>query len=376
MLFFELIQVAIGRRDSLTITPSESEWLHLYQLSEQHALLGVCFNGVTRLPREQWPPESLLADWIWQVQRIKEQNEQITRRSVEICAHLAADGFNTCLLKGQGNARLYGDLADYRQAGDVDIWVTPVKRTRRNAKRLTIEYVRQHYPDVLLRFHHVEYPMFADTLVELHFLPIYLNNPRLNRHLNAWYRGQHDIQMQHQVEIGGEMVAVPTKEFNLLYQLLHIYKHIFEEGIGLRQLMDYYFVLVGEMGMSKNEYWARHWELTKLIKMLKLEALAGSVMYVMKEVFDMPDKYLVCPPLKAEGISFLSEIMQSGNFGHFDTRYEKADFGKGFTAQLHRFWRKTKRNIALSWHYPHEGLWEPLFRIYHYFWRTFNLWKI
>ena len=376
MLFFELIQVSIGRRDRLSMTPSPSEWQYLYQLSVQHALVGVCCQGVKRLPSEQWPPEEQMVDWIWQAQRIKDQNQLITRRSAEACRLLTEEGFNTCLIKGQGNARLYGELADYRQSGDIDIWVTPRESTYHQPKKRTIEYVMRKFPDAILRFHHIEYRMCEDAEVELHFLPVYLNNPRLNRHLNVWYRGQHDVQMGHKVELGGEMVAVPTKEFNLIFLLLHIYKHLFEEGIGLRQLMDYYFVLVGELGVSHDQYWARHWEFKKLVKMLKLEALTGSVMYVMKEAFDMPDKYLVYPPSKPEGASLLSEIMQSGSFGLYDTRYKKSDSGRGAKAQIHKFWRKTKRNIALSYHYPHEGLWEPPFRLYHFFWRGLKLWKI
>ena len=42
-LFFELIQVAIGRRDALSRVPSAKEWCELYGLSVKQALTGVCF---------------------------------------------------------------------------------------------------------------------------------------------------------------------------------------------------------------------------------------------------------------------------------------------------------------------------------------------
>ena len=38
-------------------------------------------------------------------------------------------------------------------------------------------------------------------------------------------------------------IAIPTVEFNLIFQLTHIYAHLMNEGIGLRQLLDYYYVL-------------------------------------------------------------------------------------------------------------------------------------
>lgn len=365
MLFFELIQVAIGRRERLSIEPSASEWQYLYQLSLQHALLGVCCQGMRRLPAGQCPPEDIVVDWVWQTQRIRERNELLSQRSAEACLQLEADGFDACLLKGQGIARLYGALADYRQAGDIDIWVRPHDQAVRHARRHIIEYVWARHPATRLRYHHIEHPVFDDAEVELHFMPIYLNNPLHNHRLKRWFRSQVATQMSHRIAMGEEgQVSVPTLEFEQLYLLLHIYKHLFEEGLGLRQLMDYYFVLANAEG---------HGQMPQLIRQLRLETLAGAVMYIMREVFGLPDDRLVCPPRKAAGIALLSEIMQSGNFGLYDTRYDKVDFHPDFAAQLHRFWRKTKRNIALSYYFPQEGLWEPVFRIYHYFWRFYTL---
>ena len=36
---------------------------------------------------------------------------------------------------------------------------------------------------------------------------------------------------------------IPTVEFNIIFQLTHIYSHLMNEEIGLRQLVDYYYVL-------------------------------------------------------------------------------------------------------------------------------------
>lgn len=179
--------------------------------------------------------------------------------------------------------------------------------------------------------------------------------------------------MCHRVALAEGEVAVPTAQFNALFQLLHIYKHVFEEGLGLRQLMDYYFVLCQLRDEGSEQDYS---ELRQMIGCLHIESLAGAVMYVMKEVFGAPDKLLPYPADKDEGVALLSDMMQAGNFGHFDTRYEKELHQEGWAAMLHRYWRKTKRNLILAIHYPHEALWEPWFRLYHFFWRTFKLWKI
>ncbi len=371
MLFFELLQVAVGRREKLSMTPSASEWQHLYQLSEQHSLQGICYAAVKRLPKDQWPDEQNLIDWIWESQRIAEHNVLLSERSAQAYERLTQEGFDVCILKGQGNALLYGDMSSLRQAGDIDIWTLPHDRPEHQPKRRVVEFVKKRFPKAFLRFHHIEYPIFDDAEVEVHFSPIYLNNPFLNHRLNQWYAEHREEQMQHKVEISGKEVAVPTLEFNSLYQLLHIFKHLFEEGIGLRQMMDYYFVL---QRMNEESRQSSCDSLLSMIKSLKIEPLAGAVMYVMREVFGMKEDELFCPPRRKEGLSLLSEIMQAGNFGHFDTRYDKETLTR--QASMRRYWRKTKRNLVLAFYYPSEGLWEPWFRLYHFFWRTFNLWKI
>lgn len=369
MLFFELLQVALGQRDRLSFNPSQSEWEHLFQLSRQHTVVGVGYQAVCLLPKEQSPEEGVLANWIWQAQRIAERNLKLNNRSVRICEGLNRKGYDACLLKGQGNALMYGAMADKRQPGDVDVWGIPHERPEHQPKRRVIEFVQKKFPKSQLRFHHIDFPVFEGVEVEIHFVPIYLNNPILNHRLNQWYREHREEQMNHRVELEGCQVAVPTLAFNALYQLLHIYKHIFEEGIGLRQLMDYYFVL---KALHEEKYDIS--ELKQMIEKLKLERLAGAVMYVLKQAFAMPDDWMIASPRKHEGLLLLSEIMQSGNFGHYDTRYRKE--GKGWTAELHRYWRKTKRNLILSYYFPHEGLFEPGFRLYHFFWRTLKLWRI
>lgn len=380
MLFFELLQVAVGRRERLSMTPSASEWQHLYQLSEQQSLQGICYAAVRRLPKDQWPDEQELIDWIWESQRVAEHNTLLSERTAQAYERMTREGFDVCILKGQGNALLYGDLSSLRQAGDIDIWTLPHDRPEHQPKRRVVEYVLTRFPKAFLRFHHIEYPIFDDAEVEVHFSPIYLNNPFLNHKLSRWFATHREEQMQHKVEIGGHQVAVPTLEFNALYQLLHIYKHIFEEGIGLRQMMDYYFVLQrineesGESRGSRDSRQSSPDDLLAMLKALKLEPLAGAVMYVMREVFGMREDELFCAPRRKEGLSLLSEIMQAGNFGHFDTRYDKETLTR--QASMRRYWRKTKRNLVLACYYPNEGLWEPWFRLYHFFWRTFNLWKI
>ena len=72
--------------------------------------------------------------------------------------------------------------------------------------------------------------------------------------------------------------AVPTWEFNVVFQLSHIFKHLLQEGIGLRQLIDYYYLLCNRPDDSSVE------NIKKTIQHLGLSPIAGAVMWIMKNV--------------------------------------------------------------------------------------------
>ena len=74
---------------------------------------------------------------------------------------------------------------------------------------------------------------------------------------------------------------------------------------------------------------------------------------------------MICEPNEKEGKKLLAEIMQGGNFGQYDTR--DAELKKGGMMK-HGVW-KLKRVMRLVSSYPEEALWEPVFRIWHLFWR-------
>lgn len=134
-LFYELIRIAIGQQACLSHTPSADEWAELYAIAKKQSLVGVCFAGVQRLQTQrQEPLEMLYLTWMGMAAKIQQRNEVVNRQCAELQAKLSADGFRSCILKGQGIGQLYGSLSGLRQSGDIDAWIS-------GSRKKTLAYV-------------------------------------------------------------------------------------------------------------------------------------------------------------------------------------------------------------------------------------------
>ena len=219
-------------------------WLKLYSFASKQAILGFCFNGIERLSKEKSEElkknpigRDLLMTWMGAAQQIRRQNMKVNAVAGKLYSKFREDGLRCCILKGQGNALMYPNPYS-RTPGDIDVWV--------NASREDItEYAKTHFEigdDI--RFHHLE-TSFDGVPVELHFFPGIMNNPIYNARLQKWFKRNADLQCSNVVSLpdGIGEIAIPTTAFNVIYQLTHLYHHFFDEGVGMRQIIDYFLVV-------------------------------------------------------------------------------------------------------------------------------------
>ena len=350
-IFIELIQIALGSKNTLSHTPTTEEWNELFLLSKKQALLGINYTAIERLPEEQRPPRPIRLKWALATDRIKERNIELNHKVIEISQHFHNDGFPNIILKGQGIAQYYGvkGLDLYRTPGDLDIWFD---RSREDI----IAYVHKHQPKCDIVYHHVDFPDIDGVQVEIHFTPSWMNCYFTNRHLQKFFQqGRRFDRLAYTPDV----MPTPDIHFNRVYILLHIYRHLFHEGIGLRQVMDYYFVLI--QGFNEDD----RIETMKIINRLKMGRFASAIMWILKDVFCINEQYLITSPNEAEGRFLLEEIMRAGNLGLHDKRISRGRHESDISHGL----RKVARNFRFIQKYPSEVMWSPLFKIWHFAWR-------
>ena len=436
-IFFDFLRFCIGSVKEIPDSLKETDWKELYRIAQKQCLVGILFDGIQKLPSaEVGMSKDLLLQWMMQCQMLEKANVRLNDAAIQVSEWFRKKGFRTCILKGQGNALLYPNGL-HRTPGDIDIWVE-------GGDKRVISFVRSISPHEKACYHHIEFPSYKGVEVEVHYRPSFLLCFWHNRKLQKYYERVKEEQFSHRVMLGeqGE-IAIPIVEFNLIFQLTHIYAHLMNEGIGLRQLLDYYYVLCdfykvyqksskitpslftlkkgdfsnhpvplskegstshpsplsseerdvtalwcseplryNDGGPSKVSPDCAGWDrlemsgemasdcagaaldrVQKELRELGLWKFVGAIMYIMQEVFGLSASRLIVPPNEKYGRFVLNEVLEAGNFGKHD---ERNRFGK---SKLGHNLQRVYRDMRLVRYFPAEALCEPIFRIWHFFWR-------
>ena len=364
-LFYQLLRMALGRQVCLPHTPNEQEWKALYELAKKQSLIGVCFAGVQKLQTQrQEPPEMTYLTWMGMAAKIQQRNEVVSRQCVELQGQLAADGVRSCVLKGQGVGALYrvhendnnqnsSDLSMFRQSGDIDVWVDTDEEG-------ALRWVKKYQRELDFDYKHVHLDVLEGTSVEVHYRPSTSRVPWYMRRVEQFTREK--ACWTNAVELGGGMVNVPSLEFNLVFILQHIFGHLFAEEMTLKQYLDYYFVLKQAHVEGADVQEAYRW-----MQRMGMGIFARTTMWLLREVFGMPEEWMICEADADEGRFLLDRVMAK------DQKAKKGEHGS-VRWHLSVFWAQQSKNLPLLTHYPLEVLFSPLWLIIHFFWK--RIWKM
>lgn len=358
-LFFELLQLAVGSRSELSSTPSAEEWAAALHEANKQALVGVSFYGLQRANKQnaallaELPPR-LKTQWLAMAVSIARRGEVMNHRCAELYDLIQSAGYESCVLKGQAVARLYDAdsetheatrLSLLRQSGDIDMWMMAnVDACLRWASDTDTMY----YFD----YHHADLRLFPDAEIELHYRPSISRNLWRNHRLQQWFRGEGRKHVVYDKEL---KFAVPDDVFSLVLTLNHNLWHLLYEGVGLRQMMDLYFVARAMRSSA---------ETTRLLHYFQLEKFAAASAWVLWHLFDNEgnESFLLSnhsplpAPNERTGRFLLDEIMLAGNFGHYDDRLKATRYASRLGLMM-QWLRHTWRLVR---YFPTEVAWTPM----------------
>lgn len=335
-IFYRLIRISIGKDTDSPFVLSSQEWNSIYSIAKDQTLLGVCFVGIEWLYNNHPEvlfnlPKELKMQWYAIATNIRHRNRIVNGQCVTLQKDLNTEGLRSCILKGQGVACYYSKkICQLRQPGDIDIWVD-------GTWQQVMSLVAKRTPNKEFDLKHVHYNVFKDTPVEIHWVPSTTSNYILDRKLKRFYRQQSVVQFDHKVTLDeNDKITAADPFFDSIHLLLHILGHYLYEGVGLRQVMDYYYTVRHADVQQRKE------EIIAYYKNFGLYVFSKSVMWVLKEVFNLEDEYLLTEPDEERGRCLLDEIMKEGNMGHASVGISLRN-----ETTLHRWCRRWKRELRL-----------------------------
>lgn len=336
--FKAYIQYALDETKPLPANLSIEDWQDLFQFCYRHSIAGIVFAGLERADRRI--PKQVFFEWFSDVESIKQQNAIVNNRLIAVSKWFEERGHKSVILKGQANDLMYPS-PELRSPGDIDIWVDCEKIE-------LIKLVTSQCPGAEYSIHHIKMPVFKDVSVEVHYRPIYLINWFADRRLQRYVSRIEKEQFENKVVLDGVEVGCLTNDFNVVYQLLHMYAHFFSTRNNFKQFVDYYYLL--KQGLTDKQ----KKDAVALMKELKVLKYGRGMMWVMKEVLGLDESLLVVESDEKVGKAILRESMQFGTFSTNKLRYV-----------LERF----VANFRLAWMFPGQVLISPLFLVWHQWWK-------
>ena len=342
-LFFELLQVSLGRRKFLSRIPTTEEWSALFEVSESQAISGIILNGLVNLPDNQRPPKMVLLQWLGVCQMVRSRNSEMDTAVVKLCKKLDGICTNYIIVKGQTLNAIY-PLTNLRQSGDIDFLVYPGdwhKVFSVFSNDLGEEVIETHSEK------HVEWEKDGVTY-EMHR---WLNDFASKKHQRYW----DDVVMQevwhhpYYVEINGYNVPTLSFVYNVLYVFVHLFYHLINEGVGLRQFLDWYYLLLDNCFTYKDKM-----TLKKHLRGIGLYSAFVGCGAVLTDYLGLDEKefpFEICEKYHLESSKLIDNIYVKGNFGH-NTDYKQPH---GIIHGLQQFWQVLKQCFVFGKYAPGES---------------------
>ena len=229
-----------------------------------------------------------------------------------------------------------------RSPGDIDIWVDG------NVEEI-ISLVRSYTPEGHYSYHHIEFPLYKDVVVETHYVPAHLNNWITDNKLQKYIEEIKEQQFSNAIDFCDGEINCLTNEFNAVYLMLHMFGHFFSTRNSLKQLTDYFYLL--KQGYSNQQ----KKEITYRFSEFGLSKFASGVMWIMQYVFNANDSQLLVEPDETVGKVLLKEAL------HYGDRKKKGGLG----TWIHII----TSNIRYLGYFPSQVMIAPIYLLWHQWWK-------
>lgn len=352
-LLLELLQVSLGSREQLSETPSSIQWKRVLEDAQIQTIAGLLIDGLERLPDAQRPPTEILLEWIGLVQVIEANYKQHKTVAKKTADCLKDEGIDVAFMKGLVCGARYKH-PEHRQCGDIDFVVGD-----KNFMRTLDALERIGEVDRKLIHEHHGMVYVEDVSLEPHYKVHNYQNPRVDKAMREIFD---EIFPQSLVEVNVDELLLPAfpPAFECALLVGHMVNHIYAEGLGLRQVVDFLMFLQKEHEAVNTD--DCRWYLKKMCM-----ERAFRIFTCLCEVYFGMSHDLLRLDYTAQEKEFVEKLMidilKVGNFGR------GVDYlsNNKVLAPIQSYRWVLGRCIRLGYLCPAEARWWPVSKFHRYF---------
>lgn len=305
--FFPLLRDALWHSaEELPTKLSEKQVSSLLEMADKQAVAGLVAEALIRNKVKM--PEDSYYETIGVLGQLAAQNELVNKGLRDLVELLEGHGIDYVVVKGQAVASYYIQPS-LRQAGDIDYYCG-AKDFEHSLQVLKEKWGIDVGANGSLK--HIHYDCHEVTY-EGHFSLMSFYDKKKNNYWNQLL----DKDKGACVAVDGTHVKTLSPTLHVLYVFLHLYDHLMELGIGLRQFCDWAVMLHACQKDIDHQALQRH------LKELGIEKAYRACGSILIDYLGLPKQELGCEVTEHDrryALKILSVVFYRGNMGHYNKR--------------------------------------------------------
>lgn len=310
--FLPLLSSALWNQKMDTLQISGDCLTDLVNLSYEQAVAGLTIDFL--LKQQITIQQETLFQLIGSVINIKNQNSKVNYELKGFVEFLNSNDIPYFAVKGQVAAQWYNNPL-LRQSGDIDIYV-PHDYFGKTQQFIYDRYHVEMKMDIFRK--HVEF-VINGVMFELHRDLVQFSNRNKQRTWEKLLTNDEGLY----IKVDGIRVKTLSPTLNVLYIFIHLFLHLIQSGVGLRQVCD----LAMCMNYYKKEIDKKL--LDNYLTELGLKKAFLSVGTILVEYLGTPKElfpFSVGEKHQRIGWKILKDMLRMGNFGHNTRVVKKVGF--------------------------------------------------
>ena len=355
-LLFLLLRAALFEEKIDASKFVEADWKQIFYLSDIQTVSSLVLDGIGMLPHSilqiSFDKKMML---FAKMQRMEQINTLHRCVIVKIDKALKAEGIQAVFMKGQTVALRYPNPL-HRTPGDIDFVVASEDFDRTMAVMEKIGKV-----DHGLVHEHHGMAWVDDVTVEPHYKVHNYQRPSTDQAMQEMFSSVFPSKLSY-ADIDGYEVPVFSPTIESVFLTSHMVNHVYEEGLGLRQVIDYAMFL---HHCADKIDWLQHHEYLHQMRMERAWRIFTCICvdYLGMSLPSQVESFSHQEKMWAE--KMMTDIMRVGNFG----RGEYVFHHRGFKDAFNNYCWVAKRCWNLGFVCPSEARWWIISKVKRFFWK-------